>query len=112
MEARYGDSASGGDRIDGTLCRGFVGATAPRFAAQIVYQNVGTRGHRDRPFDGQGLVRGGSRALRRGRRAPAGDQGDRKSVVYGKSVSVRVDLGGRRDIKKHKRPYKSKKRKR
>src|SRR3546814_12150514 len=26
--------------------------------------------------------------------------GDRKSVVYGKSVSVRVDLGGRRLIKK------------
>src|SRR3546814_15915708 len=26
--------------------------------------------------------------------------GDRKSVVYGKSVSVRVDLGGRRIIKK------------
>src|SRR3546814_18107502 len=28
--------------------------------------------------------------------------GDRKSVVSGKSVSVRVDLGGRRIIKKHK----------
>src|SRR3546814_11818463 len=27
-------------------------------------------------------------------------QGDRKSVVEGKSVSVRVDLGGRRIIKK------------
>src|SRR3546814_11656339 len=27
---------------------------------------------------------------------------DRKSVVSGKSVSVRVDLGGRRDIKKKK----------
>src|SRR3546814_16083013 len=30
---------------------------------------------------------------------PAGD-GDRKSVVAGKSVSVRVELGGRRIIKK------------
>src|SRR3546814_11142024 len=29
--------------------------------------------------------------------------GDRKSVVSGKSVSVRVDLGGRRIIKKNKR---------
>src|SRR3546814_12612756 len=29
--------------------------------------------------------------------------GDRKSVVYGKSVSVRVDLGGRRIIKKKKK---------
>src|SRR3546814_14997452 len=28
------------------------------------------------------------------------DAGDRKSVVQGKSVSVRVDLGGRRIIKK------------
>src|SRR3546814_13327473 len=29
-------------------------------------------------------------------------QPDRKTVVWGKSVSVRVDLGGRRSIKKHK----------
>src|SRR3546814_15930800 len=29
-----------------------------------------------------------------------GGTGDRKSVVSGKSVSVRVDLGGRRSIKK------------
>src|SRR3546814_20476354 len=29
--------------------------------------------------------------------------GDRKSVVSGKSVSVRVDLGGRRIIKKNKK---------
>src|SRR3546814_16522012 len=41
--------------------------------------------------------------------APVGDRGDhdrrigdRKSVVQGKSVSVRVDLGGRRIIKKKK----------
>src|SRR3546814_18256814 len=32
----------------------------------------------------------------------AGRAGDRKSVVTGKSVSVRVDLGGRRIIKKTK----------
>src|SRR3546814_15223735 len=31
------------------------------------------------------------------------DCGDRKSVVEGKSVSVRVDLGGRRNIKKKKK---------
>src|SRR3546814_20741797 len=30
---------------------------------------------------------------------------DRKSVVSGKSVSVRVDLGGRRNIKKKKKTY-------
>src|SRR3546814_14571503 len=34
--------------------------------------------------------------------APLG-QRDRKSVVSGKSVSVRVDLGGRRNIKKKKK---------
>src|SRR3546814_11016983 len=34
--------------------------------------------------------------------ADALDAGDRKSVVEGKSVSVRVDLGGRRIIKKKK----------
>src|SRR3546814_15613800 len=31
------------------------------------------------------------------------DEQDRKSVVEGKSVSVRVDLGGRRNIKKQKK---------
>src|SRR3546814_12449554 len=31
------------------------------------------------------------------------EMGDRKSVVEGKSVSVRVDLGGRRLIKKNKK---------
>src|SRR3546814_11387008 len=33
---------------------------------------------------------------------------DRKSVVEGKSRSVRVDLGGRRIIKKQKKTYKNK----
>src|SRR3546814_18345340 len=32
---------------------------------------------------------------------PAADEGDRKSVVEGKRVAVRVDLGGRRTIKKN-----------
>src|SRR3546814_12674425 len=35
----------------------------------------------------------------------AGGLRDRKSVVWGKSVSVRVDLGGRRIIKKKKKIY-------
>src|SRR3546814_18287919 len=38
-----------------------------------------------------------------------GDEEDRKSVVQGKSVSVRVDLGGRRMITKEKRKGKNKK---
>src|SRR3546814_15814295 len=39
--------------------------------------------------------------------APAVEAGDRKSVVWGKSVSVRVDLGGGRIIKKKKNKRKS-----
>src|SRR3546814_19533386 len=42
---------------------------------------------------------------RHGRRGRSGDRRDRKSVVSGKSVSVRVDLGGRRIIKKKKDLY-------
>src|SRR3546814_15822654 len=41
-------------------------------------------------------------------RPPSAELRDRKSVVEGKSVSVRVDLGGRRTIKKkppHRQPY-------
>src|SRR3546814_15219556 len=57
-------------------------------------------GRRDRRRDAPGQRRGAAprrrgRRLRRGRRRT-----DRKSVVSGKSVSVRVDLGGRRIIKK------------
>src|SRR3546814_17737607 len=47
----------------------------------------------------------GSRVRRRDRAPSARTRGageDRKSVVKGKSVSVRVDLGGRRIIKKKK----------
>src|SRR3546814_4196466 len=42
------------------------------------------------------------RSLRRPRRGRLDRARDRKSVVSGKSVSVRVDLGGRRLIKKKK----------
>src|SRR3546814_16957171 len=54
---------------------------------------------------GKDAVGGGEDAacsiLRRAALRPV--QGDRKSVVLGKSVSVRVDLGGRRIIKKKKK---------
>src|SRR3546814_12713109 len=36
-------------------------------------------------------------------RCPQAFARERKGVVWGKSVSVRVDLGGRRDLKKKKR---------
>src|SRR3546814_18648698 len=54
---------------------------------------------------GQG-VRGAPPRRGVGRRGPSGQaqrfpyRGERKSVVSGKSVAVRVDLGGRRIIKK------------
>src|SRR3546814_15313090 len=44
----------------------------------------------------------GARPLRLDADAVPADFGDRKSVVSGKSVSVRVDLGGRRIITKKK----------
>src|SRR3546814_14273657 len=53
-----------------------------------------------------GAARGSLLARRRGltcvrsSRVPSGEVGDRKSVVVGKRVSVRVDLGGRRILKK------------
>src|SRR3546814_18252591 len=48
---------------------------------------------------GPGLAQPSSREASR-RRARWPDRIDRKSVVEGKSVSVRVDLGGRRILKK------------
>src|SRR3546814_19183431 len=52
----------------------------------------------DRSADDRGAH--DARSLRRPFAEPFGR--DRKSVVYGKRVSVRVALGGRRIIKKHK----------
>src|SRR3546814_12097404 len=52
---------------------------------------------RIRTTPGQG---GGDRRRRGARRPLAARVPERKSVVKGKSVSVRVDLGGRRIIKK------------
>src|SRR3546814_13433290 len=43
------------------------------------------------------------RPLKRRVATPPRQKRDRKSVVYGKSVSVSVDLGGRRIIKKKKK---------
>src|SRR3546814_16264415 len=50
-----------------------------------------------------GLLRPGRRDLLAGSGEAAIEQIDRKSVVWGKSESVRVELGGRRDIKKKRR---------
>src|SRR3546814_17825524 len=52
-------------------------------------------------FQGRGR-KAGRRAGGNGEGGHQAGAGDRKSVVEGKSVSVRVDLGGRRIIKKKK----------
>src|SRR3546814_12879461 len=72
---------------------------------------------RDRGQHGKGRDRAPARACRnaRGNRQAARRQGrpcraekqERKSVVKGKSVSVRLDLGGSRTIKKKKKKYKT-----
>src|SRR3546814_19246569 len=56
------------------------------------------------PTEETGSAGGGGRKSKIVRHAPAiglVDDRDRKRVVEGKSVSVRVDLGGRRCIKKN-----------
>src|SRR3546814_18422454 len=52
---------------------------------------------------GKGSVGGRKDRERACSRKGLGEAGDRKSVVEGKSVSVRVVLGGRRSIKKKKK---------
>src|SRR3546814_12406970 len=65
----------------------------------------------DRLIEGHYMERAGTPRCRQTSRTPNQAQPgrqqavliDRKSVVEGKSVSVRVDLGGRRSIKKKKK---------
>src|SRR3546814_15130134 len=63
---------------------------------------AGAGQHRPQRPAGPGGGRGGGRGAAV-RRFGAGALRDRKSVVSGKCVSVRVDLGGRRSIKKKKK---------
>src|SRR3546814_12317602 len=75
------------------------GAGTPRGGRSIRPPRMHARHRR-----GEFPARAGRRARRRGRGDARVDlaRADRKSVVEGKSVSVRVDLGGRRIIKKKK----------
>src|SRR3546814_18122415 len=69
---------------------------------QRVVGAVGAGLDKDGPLDPQGIEHGhvvGKQRLGRADARPRAGQ-DRKSVVTGQSVSVRVDLGGRRFIKK------------
>src|SRR3546814_19817921 len=63
------------------------------------------RVHAHLPSGAEGLDPGAHRGSRQG--SLVHQRGDRKSVVEGKSVTVRVDLGGRRMLKKQKviQPY-------
>src|SRR3546814_17244840 len=86
----------------------FVGTIHLRFSR--IRQCVGGGIHAPRPSSTGNRRNAGHRDLRSPARAPrlAACKGinretDRKSVVEGKSVSVRVDLGGRRIIKKKKK---------
>src|SRR3546814_13364348 len=78
-----------------------VGLKRPRIAARqprprMVMLEIGAR-----PALAEG-AEGVDITLARAAPAAELDAEDRKSVVEGKSVSVRVDLGGRRNIKKKK----------
>src|SRR3546814_18125695 len=80
-----------------------AGAAGSRQPAVLGRRRRGPALHRHRLSARGAAAQCAARALRRrGTCAP----GDRKSVGEGKSVSVRVDLGGGRTIKKkHKRRY-------
>src|SRR3546814_17982843 len=76
-----------------------------RLPGRGAYRGVRAEGHRQGARGGSvsrrrrlGRVRGRGSARKEAR----GGSTDRKSVVSGKSVSVRVDLGGRRSITKKK----------
>src|SRR3546814_16552841 len=64
------------------------------------------QGMADRPQSPSRIGRGA--AVRSVAQADGADRLDRKSVVSGESGSVRVDLGGRRILKKKKRKNKDK----
>src|SRR3546814_19862471 len=72
-------------------------ASAPR------RDRLGTSRRSIRPRVHEYLGRAIRCRARTARKVGSGTHSDRKSVVSGKSVSVRVDLGGRRIIKKKKR---------
>src|SRR3546814_15563988 len=76
-------------KLDGSAKGGVVFALAREFGIPIRYAGIGERPEDLRVFDAEAFVD-----------ALLPDELDRKSVVSGKSVSVRVDLGGRRIIKK------------
>src|SRR3546814_11076984 len=78
------DMVGHADRVGGAVARQAVHRLARDLAGKLLVQRLRLLGRQPRRA-GFGAARGRT---------------DRKSVVEGKSVSVRVDLGGRRIIKK------------
>src|SRR3546814_19325125 len=82
-------------------------AEPPRFEGRTHWAGIEvTRGTRERGLGGRAVAREERGQHGAQVRDGEGLRQDRKSVVEGKSVSVRVDLGGRRIIKKKKRERK------
>src|SRR3546814_19371505 len=93
-----------GETVLVTICAGRV---VIRHAGEVVADHAVCPGRRQRITDRTHFagVAGADGPVRRPSPAPvlpAPALSDRKSVVEGKRVSVRVDLGGRRNIKKTK----------
>src|SRR3546814_15090755 len=93
------DESAGGVKLDAMFTlHPALATTGGLFTGkQAHFAHAVATAYRDRShFDGQNMLEGG------GSRPYGRDDGwvDRKSVVEGKSVSVRVVLGGRRIIKK------------
>src|SRR3546814_14682185 len=84
-------------RMATSRCSGCCPGSLPSGAAKAIDEGEAL----DQNLDMSAGRLGGSRCHGDRRRAQARQQlGDRQSVVSGKSVSVRVDLGGRRLINK------------
>src|SRR3546814_14792775 len=95
--ASWGIGMTGNGRHSYRSERQCAGLEARDFDASALSMSWKRRGRFRQP---PGTARPAGHA---GRRA-FGPQGDRKSVVEGKSVYVRLDLGGRLSIKNKKRP--------
>src|SRR3546814_13269848 len=93
-----------GEAIHPSACagRGLLRRCAPRNDGEVVQHESSSAG--------LGIIRGVARIATDGTRYRSFGQtsGDRKSVVLGQSVSVRVDLGGRSIIKKKKKKMNNK----
>src|SRR3546814_12873698 len=110
VAGRWADRRDGGARREpqaaakrrtgsaGLICSEAAARSAALAARGNQARAMVSRGARSSQVCAPGAGDGCGRPVKIWMRAAAG--ADRKSVVEGKSVSVRVDLGGRRSIKK------------